>query len=531
MNKTTAMRALLYSGDLLAVDLGTFAVKVLHLKAKERSLTVLGSGSREVWRELSEAKTEEEKTGIYAAALRELLSAHGFKTRNASISLAGNVVILRFLELHEGFKLDPLTGLPPEAKALIPFDEADAVVSSLLQDAGKDGHPPHAEMMLAVAQKKTVLGGMDIVRKAGLRPAVIINDVLALANAYEFFEGERANETIVLVNAGATSTSVSVLENGAVKAARIFNIAGNSFTRAVKREFSVELEEAETLKIAHGLFAPKGKAGVEDSVATRVAGALKPVVKDLSVEIQRTIDVFHERRPADYPPILRIVLAGGSAALPGLPELLASDTGMSVSVFRPMVNTVAKTGAIGIAPLAPGLAVSCGLALSNTLVRRSHEPRVNLVPRRERRSAIIRDVSPGFWRMIVGPAVAAVVLCVYGVWAVRVSRREAAHEQRLEASAREAKALWLKFKKTKAVAPKRTSNPYVFLSQLTISGVFSDNRNALVMLNGDGAVFVVRNGKLYDSNEDEVKGVTSSVSGHALTLSGGGHNYSIQLPK
>ncbi len=530
MKKPLAMRSLLYSGDLLAVDLGSFSVKVLHLKAKERSLTVLRSATREVWRELAEAKTEEEKTEVYAAALREILAEHGFKTRNASISLSGNTVIVRFLALTPGYTLDPETGLTAEAKALIPFDEPDTVVSALIFDAAKGVASAKAEMLLTIAQKKTVQAGMDIVRKAGLRPAVIVNDALALANSYEFFKGKK-DETVVLVNIGATFTSVCVAEAGGPKAVRVLNVAGNAFTRALKREFGISLEESEKLKLAHGL-SPEALATEVDPIAARVARTLLPPVKDLSGEIQRTIDVFLERRPADYPPIHRILLAGGSAELKGLCERLAADTGMDVDVFRPMVNVAAKDGSVGIAPLAAALSVSCGLGLSNTMLRRSHMARINLVPKKARRSAIIRDVSPGFWRLIAGPAIVVAALSVYGVWAVRVSHREAATEAGLEAAAKAEKDAERKFTKKKAVViVRRVENPYAFLAKLTTSGVFGDNRNAMVMLNGDGRVFVARAGKLFDADESEVPGVTSEIRDNSLALTAGGRRYSIDLPK
>lgn len=531
MNKNKAIRSLLYAGDLLAVDLGTFSVKVLHLKAKERSLTVLASAQREVWRELSIAKTEEEKTEIYAQAVRELLAAHGFKARNASISLAGNMVILRFLALPAGFKLDSATGLPAEAKPLIPFDELDMVVSTRISGGAKGDENPRAEMMLAVAQQKTVQSGMDVVRKAGLRPAVIINDVLALANAHEFFEGKKTNETIILVNAGATSTSVCVVENGVPKAARIFNIAGNALTRAVKRELALDLEESEKLKIAYGLSVPEGKTIEEDLIAARVGRALKPAVKDLGGEIRRTIDVFLERRPADYPHIRRLVLAGGSAELKGLSEVLAAETGMSVSVFRPMVNVTAKNGGLGIEALAPALAVSCGLGLSNSLLRKTHQSRINLVPKRVRRVAMIRDVSPDFWRLIAAPALVISALSAYGVWAVRVAHKESAMEQGLAEAAKKEFALHGKFAKKKDVAVKPAADPFAYLARLSISGVFGDSRNSLVMLSGGGSGYVARGGKLFDANEEEVRGVSSEIRDNALALTAGGRRYSIPIPK
>ncbi|MCM2303848.1 MAG: pilus assembly protein PilM [Elusimicrobia bacterium] len=533
MKKPAAVRSLLYSGDLLAVDLGTFAVKVLSMKAKERSLTVIGSASREVWRELSGAKTEEEKSEVYARVVRELMAEHAFKPRNASISLSGNTVILRFLTLPAGHEFSPDAGLPPEARALIPFDESEAIVSALPLDSAKGVKPPRPEMMLTMAQKKTVRDGMDVARKAGLRPAVIVNDALALVNAYQFFEGKKADETVVLAGIGASATSVVVLEGGSPRAARVVNIAGAAFTRAVKREFDVDLEEAERLKLAHGLSVPGNRSPEEEAAAARVARALKPAVKDLTAEIQRTLDVFLERRPAGYPPVRRLVLAGGSAELAGLAGRLAADTGLEVDVFRPIVNTAAKDGSLGVIKLPAALAGPCGLALSNTLLRRWGQSRINLVPRKARRSAIIRDVSPGFWRLIAGPAIAAAALSVYAVRAVNTVNQETAMEQSLEAATRKQAEAELRFEaKKKPAAPvKRVENPFAYLARLTISGVFGDARNTHVMLNGDGTVFVARGGRLYNGDEEEVAGVRSEIRDNSLALTANGRVYLIDLPK
>ena len=532
MRKPAAVRSLLYSGDLLAVDLGSFSVKILSMKAKERSLTVIGSASREVWSGLSAAKSEEEKAEVYAGAIREMMAEHAFKPRNASVSLSGNTVILRFLALPPGHAYAPEAGLPPEARALVPFDGADAVVSALALDPVKGFSPPRPEMMLTVAETKTVQAGMDVVRRAGLRPAVIVNDAVALANAYSFFEGGKDGETVVLAGVGASSTSVVILEGGVPKAARVVNIAGNAFTRAIKREFDSSLEEAERLKLAHGLAGPAGTDPEEDAVAAKVARALKPAALDLGAEIQRTVDVFLERRPSGYPAIRRLLLAGGSAELPGLAGRLAADTGLEAAVFRPIVNTVAADGGVGVLKLPPALLGPCGLALSNTLLRRSSQPRINLVPRKARRSAIIRDVSPGFGRRIAGPALAAAALCLYAVWAVDVARHDTSMEQMLETAARREAELEKRYeKKAKAAPVKRVVDPFAFLSRLTVSGVFGDRVNSMVMLNGEGSVFVARGGKLFDANEEEVPGVRSEIRDNSLVLTANGRLYKIELPK
>ena len=524
MKTTPGVHALLYSGDLLAVDLGTHAVKVLALKARERSLTVLGSARKEVWRELAAAKSDEEKSEVYARALRELLRGRAFVPRNSSIALPGSTIVLRFMALPPGAELNHEKGLSAEARALIPFDEAETPVSTVVTDGAKGGK----EAILAAAPAKIVKGAMDVSRKAGLRPAVIVNDVLALTDAYRFFHVQKLDETVVVVSVGATSTSAGVVEKGVLRAARVFNIAGASFTRAVKREFSVELEEAEALKIAHGLEVSLTATPEEKESAARVAAALGPSVKDLGAEILRTIDVFSARRP-DAAPVSRVLLAGGSAELKGLADSLAASTGLPVDLFRPMVNVTGKGGADGIKALEAEHAVACGLALSNTLLRTTLRPRLNLVPKRARRAAILRDVSPRFGRKLALPVLIGLGLCLYGWWAVEVSRREAAEETRLEAAAKAVAAARRKVAKQKpaAAAPKKPADPYAYLGRLSVSGVFGAGPGATVMLGS----YTARDGKLFDGEEKAVSGVTSEIGDKSVSLSAGGKRYVIALPK
>jgi type IV pilus assembly protein PilM len=535
MKNSPAVRTVLYSGDLLAVDLGTFAVKVLHLKAKERSLEVAASGRREVWTYLQEPKTDQERAEIYGRALRELLGELGLKLRNASISLSGNVILLRFWPMPQGYTQGPDRSLPPQARSLIPFEEADFAYSTrVIEDASADAKP-RPELLIAAAQKSTVDFGMSVVRKAGLRPAVMVNDALALCGVFEFFESVKEKGNVVLVSAGASATSVCVLENGVLRAARVFNIAGSSFTRAVKREFGIDLPEAEKLKIASGLGDPKRMPGPDDPVAERVARCLAPLVKDFAGEIQRTIDVFHERRPAEQSPVKRVILAGGSAALKGFPEALAAQTGLDVEVFRPMVNVGAKGGGIGIAPLAPDLTTACGLALSNTLLRRTRKPRINLIPKKIRRLAVLSDVSPNFWRLVALPAVVVIGLAVYGIWELRLFRAESAVEGDLQKIERSQEQLEGKFHKkvVKAppAAPQAKADPFAWLGRMSVSGVFGDGQSTTVILNHGAAMYNARGGRLFDANEEAVSGVASKIYDEKVVLTAGGKSYSIALPK
>jgi hypothetical protein len=116
---------------------------------------------------------------------------------------------------------------------------------------------------------------------------------------------------------------------------------------------------------------------------------------------------------------------------------------------------------------------------------------------------------------------------------VNLSHHEAAMEQSLEAATRkqDEAELCVVRRKQKPAPVKAAPNPFAFLGRLTISGVFGDKNASMVMLNGEGSVFVARGGKLYDANEEEVPGVRSQIRDNSLALIANGRLYSIELPK
>ena len=81
-------------------------------------------------------------------------------------------------------------------------------------------------------------------------------------------------------------------------------------------------------------------------------------------------------------------------------------------------------------------------------------------------------------------------------------------------------------------APPRAESPFSFLGRLTISGVFGDSQNSVVMLSGGGRTFVAKGGHLFDENEKEVAGVSAELHDSALVLATAKHEkFVIVLPK
>ena len=524
MKKGPSFRSLRFSRDILGVDLGSHTVKLLQLR-----LFVLGHASKEVGALLAEVSSEEGRRDIYVEALRHLLKTQRFRAKRGAFSLAGNASLMRFLRLIKPYKVDSKTGIPEEAKALSPFDPQDTGLEVRIIEQDEN----YADAMVLIAQKKAIAGALSILRKTRLRPAVVLNDPLAMENAYNFVHGRRSPEPVVLVNIGAATTSLSIIENSVTRVARTFNIAGDAFTRALKREFSVSVEEAEALKKEYGLFghlaaasgrqpaAPNEAFRIYNETAVRVFKALDPSVSDLIGGIDHTIDTFLDKRPKGEPRISKILLSGGGAALRSLQEVLGMETGLSVEIFDPLENAVVRNGKLDLAQSA-SMAVVYGLALSGILRGAAATGGPNLLPLEEKRAAARRNAA----RVLLLASVGLGVIVGGG----RLYDRHRSEVAALEAEAQLKQAAPPPSSGKRAAAPPAKPKPvsrFAFLGRLKFSGAFGD----VVMFSGAGGEYVAKAGRLFDQTGKEVKDVKSRSSGGTVVLSVAGEEYVIHLPK
>ena len=99
-------------------------------------------------------------------------------------------------------------------------------------------------------------------------------------------------------------------------------------------------------------------------------GPLEPLLQDpsvsdiLTLEIQKTFDFF--RATASGENIQRIVVAGGTARVPGLVDLLREEFAMPVEELNPFRKVLVNPGKHSddtIREMAPRLAIAVGLAL------------------------------------------------------------------------------------------------------------------------------------------------------------------------
>jgi len=200
-----------------------------------------------------------------------------------------------------------------------------------------------------------------------------------------------------IVSFGGGVTAIAVHENGVPQFVRVLGSGGRELTDAIATDLGVSAETAETLK----------RALADPGTDEMVARARTSVDRPLSVlldEVRSSID-YYRNQPGSAQ-LRRVVVTGGSAQLPGLPERLSALVG--VPVEPAYMHDLLRIGNIGFAAdelprLEPYLPAPVGLALGGANVGTV----IDLLPRHRGGSTRART---GIDKRVIAAAVAGVVV-------------------------------------------------------------------------------------------------------------------------
>jgi len=201
--------------------------------------------------------------------------------------------------------------------------------------------------------------------------------------------------------------------------ARTFPGGGRDLSRALAAEFQVPLAEAEAWKERDGSLVPGGGPEHERARAALLR-ALGPLVR----ETRATLKAASGR---EHLPVARLLLAGGTARLPGLAEYLGTELGQPADAL--LLPAVAA--AVVPPDVQPRAAEAYALALRGTMSH-ARAPRFNLRQGEFAFRGHVDYLRERLIRVAAFAGVVALLLCVFNVTrGILLARCEAAVDARL----------------------------------------------------------------------------------------------------
>ncbi len=344
---------------LLGLDVSSSSVKLVELGRDATGKLLLESCAIEPLERGWITDGNVEKFDEVAEAVRRVVRKSGTRTRNAALALPPSAVITKKIVLPGGMSEQELElQVESEANQYIPFSLDEVSLDFCLVD--QNTNPAgDIEVLIAASRKEKVQDRQGLAEAAGLKAMIL--DVesyasrLATSRLIEQLPGRGRDAVVALFEIGAYTTSMQVLRNQDVLYDRDQAFGGAQLTQLIVRQYGFSAEEAESKKRSGDL--PEDYSG----------GVLKPFVASIGQEIARALQFFFTSTPhnrVDY-----VLLAGGSAALPGLTGAVTRQTSFACSLVNPFDGMEIGAGLREkkVRREAPSYLTSCGLAMRRFL--------------------------------------------------------------------------------------------------------------------------------------------------------------------
>jgi type IV pilus assembly protein PilM len=290
-----------------------------------------------------------------ADAVRRLIKKSGTKTRNAAMALPPSAVITKKIMLPGGLSDQELElQVEAEANQYIPFPLDEVSLDFCIVGPGSNS-AGDIEVLIAASRREKVQDIQGLAEAAGLKPVIV--DVesyasrLATGRLIARLPQQGQNSIVALFEVGALTTSMQVIRNDEILYDRDQAFGGAQLTQLIVRQYGFSHEEAESKKRSGEL--PDDYEGT----------VLRPFLDSMVQEVGRALQFFFTSTPhnrVDY-----VMLAGGSAALPGLTAAVTQHTTFACSVVNPFegMEMGSSIRLKKMAREAPSYLTSCGLAL------------------------------------------------------------------------------------------------------------------------------------------------------------------------
>ncbi len=342
------------SPPILGLDISSTSVKLLELSRQGEGYRVEAYAAEPL---PPNSVVEKNITDVEAVgeAVRRAVKRSGSRAKNAAVAVAGSSVITKVITMPASLSEEEIESqIELEADQYIPYSLEEVNLDFEVLGASDD-NPDTLDILLAASRSENVDSRVAAVELGGLTAKVVDIEAYALENAFGLIApqipGGTQDKTIAVIDIGATMTTLSVLHDEKIIYTRDQVFGGKQLTEEIQRRYGLSYEEA-------GMA--KRQGGLPDNYIPEV---LDPFKDAMAQQVSRSLQFFFSS--SHHSSVSHIVLAGGSASIPGVDELIEDRIGTSTSIANPFTNMAlaSRIKAQALSNDAPALMIACGLAL------------------------------------------------------------------------------------------------------------------------------------------------------------------------
>ncbi len=339
--------------NLVGLDIGSSSVKAVELTGKPGHLQLANLGFETLHPD-SVVDGQIMELNDVSGVVAHIFNAHQFKTARVAAGVSGSSVIVKNIVVPQMSQEELQESIDWHAEEHIPFDISDVSMDYQIVGSGPDS----LNVLMAACKREFVANLKQVIQLAGKQPAIIDVDAFALQNCYEVNYEPTPEQSVALLNIGASTMNINILCGNRSVFTRDVSVGGNQYTGLLQKELGLTYEQAEGVKRGGEMAADAGDIDIEQ--------VLESVSEILGLEIQKTFDFYRATAEDGEPSVQKILISGGGSKLKGLLEYLAERFELPVERFDPFRRIKVDSRRFDpdyMRDVVPEMAVAVGLAL------------------------------------------------------------------------------------------------------------------------------------------------------------------------
>ena len=285
--------------------------------------------------------------------LKDFIKEAGFESKQVSVSLKGQGVVIRFLSFPKMSRTDFASSIQFEAEKYLPFSLSEVILDYHISENTSSGEEAATMPVILVAVRKGEVEKLiGAVQGAGLEIDAIDVDTFTCFNAFERAHAEAKQHSFGLVDFGAADTSLIIFDKGTLTFSRDVAFGGNDIAETIRKKLNISISEATSILEAPEVTQPDHRTAIEEGLDR------------LFQELKLSLNYYYNQQQGSGA-LEAFYISGGFSRMPLLPRLFEKQVEKPVKSWDPTASLVLGKGlsAETLKPLIPYLPVSIGLAI------------------------------------------------------------------------------------------------------------------------------------------------------------------------
>ncbi len=340
--------------SVAGLDIGSSSIKMVELDGKLNSLNLVSLGFENLPGDtIIDGQIME--LNVVSDVIQSVCANHQVNAINVVTGVSGHSVILKNIVLPPMTREELEESIDWHAEEHIPYDLADVCLDYQITSETQES----TNVLIAACKRERIDNIKQAIQLAGKTPFIIDVDTFALQNCYEVNYQPSDDDVVTLLNIGASTMNVNIVQGTRSLFTRDITVGGSQFTDVLQRSFGLNFQEAEAVK-----------RGVVDAVEGVEEKAIEPLMNNVTeivaMEIQKTFDFYRATTEDNETVVQKILISGGGSKLVGLADELSQRLELPVEVLDPFRNIKVDSKKFDpeyLKEIVPEMAVAVGLAV------------------------------------------------------------------------------------------------------------------------------------------------------------------------